>query len=99
MPPWGGERPPISPNYWLPDGKNATDCDRGIVLLDAFSPSHGLYLKHRALDTYECGVVDALSPYVVDYLVDKAEGEEEKAEIAQARMPLSLEECGEWEER
>lgn len=43
-------------------------CDRGIVIIDNFSPYHGNYLARMAREAYGAGVVSALSEYVTGFL-------------------------------
>ena len=43
-------------------------CDRGIVIIDNFSPYHGNYLARMAQEAYGAGVVSALSEYVTGFL-------------------------------
>ncbi len=42
--------------------------EHGLLLVDTFSPSHGQYLSHLALNSYGVGVVHVLSPYICGYL-------------------------------
>ena len=42
--------------------------DRGIVIIDNFSPYHGNYLARMAKEAYGAGVVSALSEYVTGFL-------------------------------
>ena len=43
-------------------------CDRGIVIIDNFSPYHGNHLARMAREAYGAGVVSALSEYVTGFL-------------------------------
>ena len=43
-------------------------CNRGLVLVDAFSPYHGQYLSTMAREAYGSGVVSVFSAYVTGYL-------------------------------
>ncbi|GMH71354.1 hypothetical protein TrRE_jg3914, partial [Triparma retinervis] len=71
-------------------------CERGIVLVDAFSPSHLLYLKRRALTTYNAGVVECFSPKVSRYLLGQSESSEERSDILARTMPSSRDSCASW---
>ena len=53
------------------EGDKADDepkCDRGIVIIDNFSPYHGNYVSRMAREAYGAGVVSALSEYVTGFL-------------------------------
>lgn len=62
------------------------------MLVDAFSPSHLLYLKRRALNTYNAGIVECFSPKVAKYLLEDEEDPVERGCIMERTMPKSKEE-------
>eukprot|EP00520_Triparma_pacifica_P003499 CAMPEP_0118642426 /NCGR_PEP_ID=MMETSP0785-20121206/5827_1 /TAXON_ID=91992 /ORGANISM="Bolidomonas pacifica, Strain CCMP 1866" /LENGTH=499 /DNA_ID=CAMNT_0006533973 /DNA_START=1 /DNA_END=1497 /DNA_ORIENTATION=- len=86
-----------TPYYTLPTPTSLNpSCERGIVIVDAFSPSHLLYMKRRALKTYNAGVVECYSPKVTRYLMTRTSDSREKNSILSRSMPASRSECSTW---
>jgi len=73
--------PPI-PSISLPKPKRAPSSsstpspsvERGIIIVDKFSPYHGNYMAKRCLSAYNAGVVSVLSNYVAGYIYHKTNG-------------------------
>jgi hypothetical protein len=63
--------PPI-PSISLPE--NTPSVERGIIIVDKFSPYHGNYIAKRCLSAYNAGVVSVLSNYVSGYIYHKTNG-------------------------